>query len=246
MRRLAIIGLVVGGLAGIKVSGSGSVEEHWPYTNQSGADYVHVDNDMDPPFDTQAASDKFYDRAEDAGEIWNDVSFAPDMFIHRTYRFAMDEDLEAEDVGYDQTWVMDYWLSEANGGCPTLPGICWDWDGPTWIANCPSGYGCVLGTIDTDRPANDDRFWRALMRINDENAIPWHKGQGTANINDEYDLLSVMVHEFGHATGAIHMVGSELCAGVFFNTMCIDAEAFNSGQMRSLQYHEETDFQTKY
>jgi hypothetical protein len=219
MKRILIVALFFGLVLGTIAPAMGSAAIHFPNDNAWGDDGFEIDDTRAYPFGTTS----FYFRSRSAADTWSAISGSGLDFIYDGQR-SMSPTLAVGNVTFDETWIMDYWTSGAGG----------KWDYPSCGSTCAfatteiSGGGS--GIID-----------RALIRVNHDDQLPWYQGTGTPS-GTQYDLLSTMVHEVGHAAGGLDFYGSERTN---LYTMC-GTSSVGSTYKRSISAHEIADMAAKY
>lgn len=96
-------------------------------------------------------------------------------------------------------------------------------------------YDCSIGSVIIN------------TQIQIDQAEAWYSGTGTPPWN-QIDLQSAMTHEWGHATGAAHLTGSDVCApgyGPSDETMC-PGFLYGTTYARTLGPHDIHTFENAY
>lgn len=209
-------------LWGVALPVFGSAAVHFPIDNNWLNDHVEIDSDRLPPFTAGDPGSKFYYRAKDGAAAWSAISGSGLDFVYQQQR-AMSQSLGVCSIDFDETWVMDYWTSSWN------------------IPSSGVSDGAPLGTTSICGPSGT--IDRALIRINHDDDIDWEWEQFGSVGSGEYDLHSVMVHEFGHAVGGIDFLSGTPCTSYY--TMC---GILSPGQnyQRTITSHEQKDVASKY
>lgn len=124
------------------------------------------------------------------------------------------------------------------GGCTTVP------SGGLWVG---TGAISALATESTCTSTSTGNITRSSITV-DRTGRTWHQGSSSSVPAGSTDLRSVLIHEFGHATGfAGHFVNSSItdCTGSDRNTMCSGLPSGTSYK-RSLESHDIHTIQAAY
>lgn len=216
--RAALFSLLLGVMVGTTSPALGTIAAHFPNTNSSDDGY-EIDSARPPPFDNS----NFVNRFHNAASEWSGIAGSGLDFISDGQR-SMPQTLTAGSVTADETWVMDYWNNDS----------IWNW---------PSCSPCAMGTAQITFLSGNIN--RVLIRINEDNDIPWHQGGNPGPT--QYDLLSTMTHEIGHAAGGKGNPdfgsGSAECNNLY--TMC-GVSSPGSTYKQTVSSHEIADMAAKY
>lgn len=136
--------------------------------------------------------------------------------------------------GEDSTVV---WLG---GACTTVPQSGWLWILTDNISSLGVTSWCTTSTTIT----------KSTIRLDDVGTT-WYTGSSSSVPSGQYDLRSVITHEFGHAggfgvsSGPDHFTGSSICSGTTRQTMCSGLPTGTSYK-RTLESHDEHTFASAY
>jgi len=137
---------------------------------------------------------------------------------------------------FDFNWGIQNATVTTWGGCLTVP------TGGVWVG---TGNISALGSESTC--TNAAGITRSSITI-DRIGPLWHQGSSTSVPSNSYDLRSVLIHEFGHASGfAGHFSHSSItdCTGSDRNTMCSGLPKGTSYK-RSLESHDKHTIANAY
>lgn len=128
----------------------------------------------------------------------------------------------AASYAYDSSYPTGNWRTRATEAATAWNNVTpspWTWsyssssNNKLFYINI-DGAGGAVGALDPYTCGGV--YCRFDLKIDTSDA-PWYTGTGTPSSN-EYDLLSILTHEFGHATGLGH--SSSLCSQYGRATMC--------------------------
>lgn len=148
----------------------------------------------------------------------------------------------------DEPWDINTgtWLDFHKGGTDS---------GVQYLTGCTTGYGTrpvwitgvsISGLANEYTCYSGSTITRSVITI-DSTRSNWYQGTSTSVPSGDVDLISVMVHEFGHAGGFVgHWDGvGEDCTGSDRETMCLGTPTGTSYK-RSIQLHENHTFDSAY
>lgn len=124
----------------------------------------------------------------------------------------------------------------------------------TWTNSClTTGYGNQVWIVSDNIswPGATYRcggtYLTRVVIVLDDVGISWYTGSGSPG-GSQYDLRSVMTHEFGHAGGfASHWSSSDAdCSGSDAETMCVGNPPVGNVYERTLEIHEKHTYDDAY